>query len=184
MRQPCEYKLLKTVELLNGKKLFYPFLSYCCLGLEASLKNLFMRQGFSRSLETSSNTRSIVPQTMTDVIHGKIWSDFQYYNDKPMLSNTYSLGPMMNFDFFQPYKHVPYAVGVIYLVIMNLPRNVRFKQDNVLLIGILPGPREPSKDINSYLNPLVDELLLFLEGVDINIDGVAKKVKCVFIGYK
>ena len=184
MRQSCKYKLLKTVELVNGKKLFYPFMSYCYLGLEASLKNLFMRQGFSKSFESSLNTRPVVPHTMADVIHGKMWSDFQYYNDEPLLSDPYSLGLMMNFDFFQPYKHVTYSVGVIYLVIMNLPRNVRFKQENVLLIGILPGPREPSKDINSYLNPLVDELILFLEGIDVNIDGsdVTKKIKCVLLG--
>ena len=99
---------------------------------------------------------------MADVIHGKMCSDFQGYNDKPLLSDLYALGLMINFHFFQPYKHVPYSVGVIYLVIMNLPRNIIcFKQENVLLIGILPGPREPSKDSNSYLSPLVDELIFF-----------------------
>ena len=91
-----------------------------------------MRQGFLKSFESCLNTRPIVPQTMADVYHGKMWSDFQDYNDKPLLSDPYALGLMMNFDFFQPYKHVPYSVGVIYLVIMNLPRNIRFKQENVM----------------------------------------------------
>ena len=71
----------------------------------------------------------------------------------------------MNFDFFQPYKHVTYYVGAIYLVIMNLPRSERFHRENIILIDILPGPHEPSKDINSYLNLLVDELLLYLKGI-------------------
>ena len=93
------------------------------LGLEASLKNLFMRQSFSKSFESRLNAKPIVPHAMADVIHGKMWSDFQGYNDKPLLSDPYALGLMINFDFFQPYKHVPYSVGVIYLVIMNLPRN-------------------------------------------------------------
>ena len=60
---------------------------------------------------------------------------------------------------------------------MNLPRNVRFKRENVLLIGILPDPHEPSRDINAYLNPLVDELLMFFQGVNIGVhdSGIEKK---------
>ena len=48
----------------------------------------------------------------------------------------------------------------MYLVLMNLPRSERFKRENVLLVGIIPGPSEPPLTINTYLSPLVDELLL------------------------
>ena len=51
-----------------------------------------------------------------------------------------------------------YSVGVIYLVIMNLPRVVRYKQENVLIVGIIPGPSEPH-DINSYLSAMVLDLV-------------------------
>ena len=40
---------------------------------------------------------------------------------------------------------------------MNLPRSLRNKAENVLLVGILPGPSEPT-DINGFLKPLLDEL--------------------------
>ena len=46
-----------------------------------------------------------------------------------------------------------------------------FKQENVLLVGIIPGPREPALSINSYLTPLIDELLSFLKGVQMNVHG-------------
>ena len=65
-------------------------------------------------------------------------------------------------DWFQPFKHVTYSVGAVYL--SNLPRNLRYKRENIILCGILPGPKEP-KDLNSYLYPLVHELLLLWEGV-------------------
>ena len=39
---------------------------------------------------------------------------------------------------------------------MNLPCNLRNKPENVLLVGILPGPSEPI-DINGFLKPLLDE---------------------------
>ena len=51
---------------------------------------------------------------------------------------------------------------------MNLQRKVRFKQENVLLIGLIPGPKEPKYSLNSMLHPLVQELLKFWVGIDIN----------------
>ena len=57
---------------------------------------------------------------------------------------------------------------------MNLPRAIRFKRENIIIVGLLPGPKEPSKAINTYLTPLVSELLLLWEGVSLrtyNADG-------------
>ena len=71
------------------------------------------------------------------------------------LSQPNSLGLMLNFDFFQPFKHKTYSMGVLYLVVMNLPRNVRFKKENLIIIGVIPGPHEPSLTINTFLTPLV-----------------------------
>ena len=45
---------------------------------------------------------------------------------------------------------------------MNLPMEERFKPENVILVGIIPGRKESKGDINSFLNPLVDELIDFL----------------------
>ena len=33
--------------------------------------------------------------------------------------------------------------GVLYMVILNLPHAIRFKPENVLIVGIIPGPSEP-----------------------------------------
>ena len=51
------------------------------------------------------------------------------------------------------------------MVLLNLPREIRFKRENVILIGIIPGPKEPELVINTYLKPLVDELLTLWNGV-------------------
>ena len=63
---------------------------------------------------------------------------------------------------------VEYSVGVIYLVIQNLPQSVRYKTENIILIGIIPGPKEPKYTLNSFLRPLVEELKELWTGVDIN----------------
>ena len=64
----------------------------------------------------------------------------------------------INVDWFQPFVHTEYSLGAIYLPIQNLPRELRYKEENVLLVGLLPGPSEPKLSINSYLSPLVAEL--------------------------
>ena len=40
-------------------------------------------------------------------------------------------------------KRGVYSTGVIYLTSLNLPRNERYKPENIILIGIIPGPKEP-----------------------------------------
>ena len=64
----------------------------------------------------------------------------------------------------QPYKNKEHSVGAIYLSILNLPRTERFKFENSLIIGMIPGPKEPSLHVNSDISPMVEELLLFWEG--------------------
>lgn len=64
----------------------------------------------------------------------------------------------LNIDWFNPYKETPYSVGAIYFVIQNLPRMERYKIENVLLVGLIPGPNEPKKNINFFLKPVVSDL--------------------------
>ena len=59
------------------------------------------------------------------------------------------------------------SVGDLYLAVENLPRELRFKRENILII---PGPSKPSMYINSYLEPLIDELELLWDGVVVTMD--------------
>ena len=92
---------------------------------------------------------------------------------------------MLNVDWFQPYSHTVSSVGVIYLSIMNLPRHKRYKRKNMVLIGIIPGPSEPERNINSFLEPLVLELEKFWRGIMLNVktaQGVhAQKIRCAVL---
>lgn len=60
-----------------------------------------------------------------------------------------------------------HSVMGIYLVCLNLPRAIRYDLENMFLVGILPGPDEPSRhQINHVLHPLVNDLLrLWKDGV-------------------
>ena len=90
---------------------------------------------------------------MTDVYDGKLWKDWKPYLDIPG-----NLLLMLNVDWFKPFKHSPYSVGVIYLVILNLPRMMRFKPENIIIVGTIPGPHEPKLMINTYLQLIIQDL--------------------------
>ena len=174
MRAACACPLLKTVELSGGRHLLYPFMTYYYLGLEVSLQSFVNRVGFLEKCEEWRNLQQR-DGIYSDVYDGKIWKDFQVYRGVPFLQTPNNFVLMMNFDFFQPYKHVQYSVGAMYLTILNLPRCLRYKQENVILCGLIPGPQEPEQHINTYLEPLVDELLKFWEGVELTVSEDEKK---------
>ena len=85
--------------------------------------------------------RNPPPDTTCDIYDGQAWQEFQYVGGTPFLAAPYNLAFMLNIDWFTPYWHTPYSVGA-----------------NVILVGLIPGPTEPPVHINSYLDPLVEEL--------------------------
>ena len=60
---------------------------------------------------------------------------------------------MLNLDIFQPFKNIQYSICAIYLTKLNLPRNMRHRQENVILVGLIPGPSELKHVFNTYLDP-------------------------------
>ena len=82
-------------------------------------------------------------------------------------------------DWFNPYGNKQagkkHSIGAIYLVNHNLPPHLRFRPEYVHLVGVIPGPTEPSlEQINHFLRPLVDELLEFWH-VGVYISQTAKR---------
>ena len=109
---------------------------------------------------------------LADVFDGRVWKEWQNVNGKAFLAVSRNYALMLNVDWFQPFKHSLYSVGALYMVLMNLPRSERFKLENVMLVGIIPGPHEPKLTINSYLQPLVAELnLLWKDGITVRALG-------------
>lgn len=97
---------------------------------------------------------------LADVFDGCVWKEWQNVDGEAFLAVPRNSAFILNVDWFQLFKHSLYSVDALYMVLMNLPRSERFKPENVFLVGIIPGPHEPTLTINSYLQPLVAELNL------------------------
>ena len=71
-------------------------------------------------------------------------------------------------DGFNPFGHLSsvYSCWPVIIVPYNLPPSLCMKREFSMLTVLIPGPKGPSKDIDLYLQPLVDELKeLWLNGV-------------------
>ena len=175
--RPCQRQLLRQVKLLHGKQILYPIKVYCYAHLKKYMESLLARPEFCSMCDHWKNSRmSRDKDIYLDIYDGNIWKEFQMYNGQPFLSEPNVYGLMLNIDWFRPCKHTEYSIGAIYLTVMNLPRDSRFRQENVMSVGLIPGPREPKHDINSQLQPLVQELLQFLNGIHIKVHNVCEPV--------
>jgi hypothetical protein len=160
-RIECGEALLKQVLCKNGKKLFYPHKVYCYHSIQQTLQTFIDRPGF---LDLCEHWRSKKPVkgVYTSIYDGRIWQKFLHYphvNGSTFLGKKYSIAFQLNLDWFQPFTHSPYSLGAIYLAILNIPREERYRKENLILLSLLPGPKEPhSHQLNNYLKPLVDEL--------------------------
>ena len=179
-RKECGHKLLY---FSSGRQILYPMKAFPYRSLSLSLQQLLLRPGFAEQCQMwKSRAQSDYQENVYD---GGIWKQFQVVDGEPFLSSGWGIGLMMNVDWFQPYKHTCCSVGAIYLTIMNLPRSMRFKRENVILVGILPGPNEPHHDINEYINPLVHELNLLWTGETMEISSesgtVTQLIRCALL---
>ena len=163
-RKPCDTILMKKVKLPNSKVTLYPKMIYTYKSIIDSLQEMLYRQDFLQKCEA---WRSLPYQSgaYRDIYDGRIWKDFQNPDSVPFLSVSNNFAFQINVDWFNPFKHTQHSEGAIYISVLNLPRKERFLQENIILIGIIPGPKEPSLHINSFLRPLVDELKQLWVGV-------------------
>ena len=113
----------------------------------------------------------------TDLYDGLVWEKYQSVHGTPFLQVPNNLGLILNVDWFNPFKHIDYSVGVLYLVIANLPRSERYK----IIVGVLLGPKELKKHMNSYLKPLVDELLELWKGTYLSAPGIFVPIRCTLL---
>ena len=188
-RESCGSELLTKVPTSNGYK-WCPKMVYPLPCLKAQLTAMYKRHNFEELLKKWAN-RDTITNVITDIYDGEIWKNFpsnldnptsRFFTDRTADSN---LGLMINLDWFQPFEFSVYSCGAIYGVICNLPRDIRFKKENMLTLGLLPGPNEVKLDrINHYLSPIIDELLELWNGFDLPISDkypTGKKIRLAMI---
>ena len=169
------------------KERYIPIKSYCYHSIIKSLQRLLSQPSLFDACDDWRN-RNIPVGTYYDIYDGAVlvWKNFkgcdsntesEAFFTKP---NSYEF--LLNVDWYEPFKHSVYAIGVLYLVLLNLPWHLRYDPQNIILCGIIPGPTEPVLTMNSFLEPLVDDLQLLWKGIQMNINGLDVYVRGALVG--
>ena len=163
-RKPCGEKLMKMIKTPYQASFQYPRLLFCYKPIIKSLQEMLFHPKFISHCELWRD-RQVCDGVMHDIYDGKVWDDFLEYEGKSFLSAPFNYALCLNVDWFQPFDHTQHSEGVAYLSILNLPRKERYLQENIILLGVIPGPNEPPYNINSFLQPFVHELCKLWQGV-------------------
>ena len=164
----CGASLAKKVILSCGKECFYPHKLYCFNSVIDQVERLLKRPGVPEMCE-QWREREVNENILADVYDGGIWTDFLKCKGKDFLNVPRNLAFAINVDWFQPFKRRnDRSVGVIYLVLLNLPREQRFKWENIIVAGIVPEMSKEPKSLNTFLAPIVSELQALWKGVKLS----------------
>ena len=164
-RTNCNTLLLKWINV-KGKSKLVPKKTFLYNSIIQSLERLVNRDDFLEKCNLCRSRENYMESEMYgDIYEGKVWKEFLYHNGTPFLLAPNNFALSVNIDWFNPYGRTLYSVGAIYLVILNLPRHDRYKIENMILAGLIPGPNEPKGVINNYLRSLVDDFITLYEGV-------------------
>jgi Transposase family tnp2 len=118
------------------------------------------------------HTKARKPGTITDIFDGlhyrSLLGEPVVVGDQTYPHNYFSDNRDIALGFatdgFAPFKRRKLTAWILLIFNYNLPPEQRFRKDNILCVGIIPGPKKPW-NADSFIYPLVRELLELARGV-------------------
>ena len=120
---------------------------------------------------------------MEDGIHGKLQERFEYFNTSGVYRDVYdgslyrsyfnNSGPLscpdnisfiLNTDGAPVFKSSKVSIWPLYLVINELPYNLRIRKENMLMAGLWFGTKKPA--MNTFLKPMIKSIETLHEGIE------------------
>lgn len=159
-RRPCGRPLYSDSNLQPCSQFHY-------YSLRTWLARMLCIPGFEGALDASLSKDSDASR-MKDIWDGEMWRSFEHSGNR-FTSRSGNLVFGLYCDWFRPYgrsSRPSRSHGVLLLECFNLPPTLRYKQENLFLFGIIPGPDKPeTEQINELLKPLVAEFQEFWKGI-------------------
>ncbi|KDN34874.1 hypothetical protein RSAG8_12061, partial [Rhizoctonia solani AG-8 WAC10335] len=114
-----------------------------------------------------------MPDVIQDVFDGAHYRSLRTKQVTPtspycFFDNPEDIALSLSTDGFTLFKRRRRGLSTAWPIILinnNLSPKIRTRLDNVICVGVIPGPRQ-CKDLNSFLIPLLDELLELEQGVE------------------
>jgi Transposase family tnp2 len=165
----CEERILRP-RRMNNVEIQVPIKRFVYFDFKDWVAGLLSRPSFEEHMDAAWDAMAQETSSgeMHDIFDGSVLKDFQGPDGKHFRfggeEGRYVFSLCV--DFFNPLGNKQagkkYSMGIISLVCLNLPPDMRYKPENMFMAGVVPGPKEPPlTTLNHYLTPLVDDFLEF-----------------------
>jgi hypothetical protein len=162
-KQPCHTQLT-TNHAQDGESVRVPIQPLVMQDFDAFVAAMLCREGMEQTLEQGITCEPHNP--LFDIKNGNLLRSIRDVDGQPFMRVTNGelrLAWSLCVDWFNPHHNMAAgksaSVGLIVMACLNLPPHLRYKPENLYLVGILPA-REPNGDqINHVLAPVVTKLL-------------------------
>ncbi|CAG8854910.1 42574_t:CDS:2, partial [Gigaspora margarita] len=100
-------------------------------------------------------------ETIRDIYDGKLYKEIL---EEGLLSDNRDIVFSASLDRYQIFEQQRDDCWVILMINNNLLPEIRVKKENLLVVAIIPGPKQP-KNFNTFMRPLINELKQLEEGI-------------------
>jgi phage FluMu protein Com len=179
---PTKCPTCKTISLFKNETKTITVKSFYYKSIIGSLRDFFYRPGFDAVLKKLWK-RKTLPGYIGDACDGSNW-DTKKVNGVVFTKESHrNLMLQLNVDWMQPWDGTVHSTGCMYMTILNLPREIRNKRNNCLLVGMTAGPKEPGVDVMyKYMQRLTDDLKVMMGGVEMEVSGKGMQTVKAIIG--
>ena len=121
------------------------------------IQHMFATPNVSELLQSHSIHRTQT-KVVCDIHDSDAWKQW-YAKNGCFAGNARGICFALCTDGVNPFSHVKcqYSMWPIMLNVLNFPLDIRAKTKSLLLVGIIPGRKEP-KNLDPYLNILIDDI--------------------------
>ena len=126
-------------------RIIFPFdFLYNLTGLKPQLADILGRPHIQACLHHYKDRHGKIPDGVNaDVYDGKVWKEWEAKqkteNQTLFAKDSGDIALQLNVDAFQPFEKVQYSMTAVFVAILNLPMEIRYKQENIILLALLPG---------------------------------------------
>jgi hypothetical protein len=133
------------------------------------LKQLFLSEETAKQMRWhhEGEHESEDPDIMSHPVDSEAWQTLDRF-DPEFARDSRSVCLGLSTDGFQPHitdSH-PYSCWPVFVMPCNLHADKYLKEGFIFLTLVIPGPKEPKKQMNIFLQPLFEELKILWSGVD------------------
>lgn len=122
--------------------------------------------------KTHLNLTNYEPHILKDITDGSIYQNFlaDQKNRRPEEIYTF----LLNSDGIKVCNKSELSIWPVYLAINEIPLQYRFCVDNVIVAGLSVAYSKPK--MNTFLKPIIQELMKYEYGIDVSIDKNIKDI--------